>query len=207
MQTIGALATPAADGRELEPRPRHRRREDREYGVNWSRHQVSGAVLGFDLCGIAPATALPELDAAARVARSRLCGRDGVPAQVGGRPRRHPQFSADRAVRHRHRHDILHRRLDSRHRIARYAWGEDYHLVLAERLERSSPGCASSTRRPFDAASSSTSITSRSASSPEHAGLGWIGKNTCLINPDIGSWIFLAGVATSLDLPADAPLP
>jgi epoxyqueuosine reductase QueG len=39
----------------------------------------------------------------------------------------------------------------------------------------------------------------------QHAGVGWIGKNTCVINPDIGSWIFLAAIISSLPLDVDAP--
>jgi len=41
----------------------------------------------------------------------------------------------------------------------------------------------------------------------KHAGLGWIGKNTCVINRDVGSWMFLAGIAVSLDLTLDTPEP
>jgi epoxyqueuosine reductase len=39
----------------------------------------------------------------------------------------------------------------------------------------------------------------------QHAGLGWIGKNSCVINPKIGSWIFLAAIICSLPLEIDAP--
>jgi epoxyqueuosine reductase len=39
----------------------------------------------------------------------------------------------------------------------------------------------------------------------QHAGVGWIGKNTCMIHPELGSWIFLAEIICSLTLETDVP--
>jgi epoxyqueuosine reductase len=41
----------------------------------------------------------------------------------------------------------------------------------------------------------------------QYAGIGWIGKNTCLISPRVGSWIFLSEIICNLDLPPDSPAP
>ena len=92
-----------------------------------------------------------------------------------------------------------------RGRVARYGWGADYHDVLRSRvndlgawLEARLPGCRS--RGFVD-----------SVPFPEReygwlTGLGWIGKNTLLIDPGAGSYFFLTVLLTTADLPADVPL-
>jgi epoxyqueuosine reductase len=90
-------------------------------------------------------------------------------------------------------------------RVARYAWGDDYHDLLRTRvnslsawLEARIPGCR--TRGVVDSAP----IAERDFA--QAAGLGWIGKNAMLISPTAGSWFLLTAFVTDVRLPADAPL-
>lgn len=89
-------------------------------------------------------------------------------------------------------------------RIARYAWGRDYHGVLGERLALLeaklrdwAPGVV--TRSYVD-----TGPIMEKAWAQE-AGLGWIGKHSNLVSEEHGSWLVLGEILTTLDLPPDAP--
>lgn len=89
-------------------------------------------------------------------------------------------------------------------RVARYAWGQDYHRVLEKRLtslvrymEALAPGVRCKTFLDTGP------LLERAAA--QKAGLGFVGKNTMLITRGLGSWVFLASVVTSLELPADGP--
>jgi len=89
-------------------------------------------------------------------------------------------------------------------RVAQYAWSSDYHDVLGARLERLAtairelvPG--STTRCYVDAGP----VPERELA--QLAGLGWIGKNMMLINPEIGSFTFIGVVLTDADLEPDLP--
>jgi epoxyqueuosine reductase len=87
--------------------------------------------------------------------------------------------------------------------ISRYAWGEDYHDVLGRGLEllvgRLPAG------HDYKICVDTAPLLERSYA--REAGLGWIGKNTCLINQEIGSWFFLGEVVTSLEIEPDSPPP
>ena len=91
-------------------------------------------------------------------------------------------------------------------RYARYARGADYHGSLRERAFRVLAGARR--RLPGAWASrvcvDSTPIAERAFAAA--AGLGWIGKNGCLIDASQGSYLLLAEIVTDLDLPPDAPV-
>src|SRR6476646_10947275 len=168
--------------------------------------------LGFDACGIAPAANHPELsfyrewldrgyagDMAYlhRTADRRADVRHVVPsartvictATVYNTDRPYSIESAD----------------GRQAEIARYAWGDDYHDVIGGRLEELLCWMRASSAEPFDARAYVDTGPIQERVYAQYAGIGWIGKNTCVINPRLGSWIFLAEIICSLDLDCDRP--
>jgi epoxyqueuosine reductase len=89
-------------------------------------------------------------------------------------------------------------------KIARYAWGEDYHDIMLPRLEQLSAFMVErgGTQKCYV---DTGPILERDFAA--EAGTGWHGKSTMLVDPKLGTWFFLAEILTTLDLPPDAPQP
>ena len=90
--------------------------------------------------------------------------------------------------------------------VSRYAWGQDYHEIMRAKLEQLraalealAPGVE--TRVFVDTGP----IVERAFA--RWSGIGWMGKNTCIINQEKGSWFFLGVILTSLELAPDLPAP
>ena len=93
--------------------------------------------------------------------------------------------------------------------ISRYAWSrEDYHDSVLRRL-RELETKLKTLGDPADIETRSYVDTGPIVERvyAKYAGIGWQGKNTCIINQRIGSWLFLGVIVTSLELPADLPAP
>jgi epoxyqueuosine reductase len=89
--------------------------------------------------------------------------------------------------------------------VARYARGDDYHIVMGDRLRRLVQWMADEAGPGFEAFSSVDSGPIQERVFAEQAGLGWIGKNTCVINPRLGSWLLLGEVLTNQPIAIDQP--
>lgn len=91
--------------------------------------------------------------------------------------------------------------------VARYAWGRDYHMVMAPRLEKllafvqEAGGPEIKGRIYVDTGP----VLERDLAA--RAGLGWVGKNTNLLHPRLGSFFFIGVILTTAELTLDAPLP
>ncbi len=90
-------------------------------------------------------------------------------------------------------------------RVAAYAWGKDYHLVLSSRLQVLAKFAQEYVGRafPFRYYTDTGPLLERELA--QRAGLGWIGKNTCLIHPRHGSYFLLAEILLGWELEPDPP--
>ena len=89
-------------------------------------------------------------------------------------------------------------------RVARYALGDDYHDHLKAKLH----ALADWLRERVPDAQTKAAVDSAPVMEKElaaRAGVGWVGKNTCVLDARVGSWLLLGEVLTTLDLPPDAP--
>jgi epoxyqueuosine reductase len=90
-------------------------------------------------------------------------------------------------------------------RIARYAWGDDYHEVILQRLNALWLWMRRAHPDPFEAMLYVDTGPVQERVYAQRAGIGWIGKHTCVISAKRGSWIFLSTILCSLPLEPDPP--
>jgi epoxyqueuosine reductase len=168
--------------------------------------------IGFDLCGIAPAEDFPELQrlrewidrgyAGEMAYMPRTATRRGDVRRILPSARSVIVAAANYNVDRPYSTELA----DSSYaHIARYAWGDDYHDVLHHRLEALLEWMREQHREPFDARAYVDTGPVQERVYAQYAGIGWIGKNTCVINSAIGSWIFLSEIICSLPLDHDVP--
>lgn len=168
--------------------------------------------LGFDLCGVAPARDFPELKFLPEwLARGYAGDMDYLEKSAERRADIRKFLPGARSVivtgtiyNTERRGRVRDRRPDTVE-VARYARGRDYHLVLEDRLQSLLEWMKGEHAEPFDAALFVDKHHVQERVYGQYAGLGWIGKNSLLINREQGSYFFIAGIATSLSLDSDAP--
>ena len=173
--------------------------------------KAHAAAVGFDLCGVSPVADFPEL----RYLREWLA--NGYHGEMHYISRNADRRSDVRAVLPEARCVIMLGTVYNTDRpystersnagaatISRYAWGDDYHEVIGARMsqliEAVRPAAGDFVYKAYvDTGPVQERVYAK------HAGLGWIGKNTCLISQDLGSWLFLSAIICDLNLEPDAP--
>ena len=168
--------------------------------------------VGFDLCGVAPADAFPEL---AQYSTWVERGHAGEMTYLRDERRVDPRLALEGARSlivvalnynspQPYSTEQAGARDDDSPRgwISRYAWGDDYHEVMREKLNVLVARMHVEWPEPFDARAYADTGPVVERVAAKYAGLGWLGKNTCLINEQLGSWLFLGVILTTLELEA-----
>ncbi len=168
--------------------------------------------LGFDACGIAPAGDLPELKFFREWLDRGYAGDMAYLHRTADRRAdvRHVMPSARTVIvvgvnYHTDRPYSVECADPTRAQISRYAWGDDYHDVIAKRLDALVAWMHRVHPEPFDACAYVDTGPVQERVYAQHAGVGWIGKHTCIINGQLGSWLFLGEIICSLPLDVDTP--
>ena len=188
--------------------------------ANSDQIKSMAAEAGFDLCGIAPVQEFPEL---ARFPEWVAEGRAGEMKYLesrdeSGQLRRASLRSvfpwarsvAVCAINYNTAHPYSTQVHDpARGWISRYAWSrEDYHDSVLRRLREVEAKLKEQCLpEPIETRSYVDTGPIVERVYAKYAGIGWLGKNTCLINQKIGSWLFLGVIVTSLELTPDLPSP
>jgi epoxyqueuosine reductase len=166
--------------------------------------------LGFDLCGVVRAEQFPEL---AQTEEWLARGYAGEMKYLADARRREPASVLPGT------HSVIvcalnyntdlpkstelspGSRSDDPHGwISRYAWGADYHQVLHGKLTALSDAMRGRFEEPFETRVYTDTGPVQERILAKYAGLGWLGKNTLLLNQRLGSFIFLGAILTTLDL-------
>ena len=174
---------------------------------------------GFDLAGVAPAADTPELE---HFPEWIAAGHAGEMKYMEARDERGDLKRASLArvapwarsvvvcaVNYNTDHPYSTQINDpSRGWISRYAWSrEDYHDAVLSRLKQVEAALRESVPSPLTTRSYVDTGPIVERVFAKYAGVGWVGKNTCIINQKKGSWLFLGVILMSLELEPDLPAP
>ena len=189
-------------------------------GTQWICEQARA--VGFDLCGVASVLATPAVNGTfkelARLPEWLARGYAGEMNYLCDPRRADPRLVLTGArslivlalnynspLPYSTELPVTHADDSPRGWISRYAWGDDYHKVIGEKLDALVAAVRAQFPEPFEARAyvDTGPVIERIAA--KYAGLGWLAKNTCFINEGLGSWLFLGVIVTTLELAPSIP--
>ncbi|HKV25927.1 MAG TPA: tRNA epoxyqueuosine(34) reductase QueG [Candidatus Acidoferrum sp.] len=179
----------------------------KEIETTWIVEQAKR--LGFDLCGVVRAEKFPELQRAEEwLARGYAGEMKYLADERRAEPARAMEGVRSAVVCGLNYKSALPRTAEAvksapdemRGWISRYAWGRDYHEVMREKLQRLAETLDAECEAVHESRVYVDTGPVNERILAKHAGLGWIGKNTLLLNAKMGSWFFLGVILTTMEL-------